>query len=438
MTIDFVSLIFIWLLPRTASNAVTSGQDNNFTDVMTGTQITQNKFTRNQLTTQEMSSLKTISEASGHNVTQSMIVNVNPTEEKATTTVPPKTLSSGIQTAATPTNSILSQLNSTTVGMNPTTEIQSKVTTSATEDVTSHASIPTTTTWVPSMPRSSTQSQFSSDKMTNLSTRRTQSTNLISSTTTSTKAVETKSTSSSPVTGDAMQSTGLYKTTMVTTKTPFIHMTEAKERQDPPGKNAKSNKGTNHSKAVAGLIGGALVFMMLGFLVIYIKKRKLQRQQITTTDWAGPSPFLEDGADNGQVTLRSSNRISFSSFLPQRLSKRLSLLPDADKELEDMTQGTTFGDKHQENTFGREVDGNDVQKNNGTAVVVPEMKSTGDAPETVENSVSVPASQTNDPLYKNNNLEVANHSQGHSANPPTLSESVENPLAQLNDGSGQT
>uniref|UniRef100_A0A8C9ZPU9 Uncharacterized protein n=1 Tax=Sander lucioperca TaxID=283035 RepID=A0A8C9ZPU9_SANLU len=388
MTIDFVSLIYIWLLPLTASSAVTSGQNNDFTSVMIGPQVTRNKFTHDQLTTQEASSLNPLLDVSGRKITQSITVDVNRTEEKA------------------PTNE---------VSMKSTTEIQFKVTISATTVVTSHGSISTTATRVPSILSISTQNQLTSDKTTHPPTRPTQSANLISTTTTSTKPVENKSTSTSPVTvGDATQSTGSYKTTIATTKTPFIHITKAKERQDPPEK--KSNKEKYHSKAVAGLIGGALILMMVGFLIIYIKKQMLQRQQITTRDWAGPSPFLEGGADNGQVTLRSSNQISLSSFLPHRLSKRLSLLPETNEKLEDMTQGTTFGDKHQGSTFGQEVDGNDVQETFGTAVVVSEIKSTEDVPETVENSILATSSQTEEnPLYTYNNLEVANHSQDHSA-----------------------
>lgn len=365
MSIHFVSLIFIWLLPLTASSAVTSGHNKNLTDAMTETQETPNKFTHDQLTTQEAFSSNPLSEVSGPNMTPSIKVDANPAEEKATNSTTKPSLQSTLTmpsktTAATPTNSTDSQFNSPTV------------ITSAITIATSHASIPTTATRVPSVLSSSTQSPFSSDKMTQLSTRPTLSTELISTTTSSTKPGEYKSTTTSHVTHGAMQPTGLYKTSVATKKTPFIHINKAKERQDPLQKKATPNKGTDHSKAVAGLIGGALVLMMVGFLLIYIKQWNLRRQQITTSDWAGPSPFLEGGADNGQVTLRSSNRISLSSFLPQSLTKRLSMLPDTDEELEDMTQGTTFG---------REVDGNYVQESNGTAVVVPEMKSTGDAPE---------------------------------------------------------
>ncbi|XP_029302500.1 putative GPI-anchored protein pfl2 [Cottoperca gobio] len=381
MAINSVSLMFIWLLPLTASSAVTSGQNNNFTNVMTGTQ---SKFTHDQLTTQEVSSWNPLSEVPGRKATQSVQSDVNPTKEatkpstklslQTALTTPSQTFLPGSQTAATPTNSSSSQLNSSTVGMKSNTETQSRVTTTATTVVTSHASFSTTTT--PSMLSSSTQRQFTSDIM----TRSSQSTNSISTTITSTEPVENKSTSSSLVRGgDATQSTGLYKTLMSTINTPIIHITKAKERPDPQEKNGKSDKGTSHSRAVAGLIGGALVLMMVGFLVIYIKKRKLQRQKITTGDWAGLSPFLEGGA----VTLRSSNQISLSSFLPQRLSKRLSFLPETENELEEMIPGNTFGNKQQGTTFGQEVAGNDVHESNWTAVVVPEIKST-DTPETVQ------------------------------------------------------
>ncbi|KAI3353940.1 hypothetical protein L3Q82_005138 [Scortum barcoo] len=426
MTINFVSLIFIWLLSLTTSSQVTPGQSHSSTNVVTDE--IGNHFAQDQETTQGMSSSNPLSEVAG-NLTHSTVVEVNATEEKSyqpttkpslqtTQKMPPKTFLPNIKTAATPTNPISSPLNTPMVGMKSTAGEQ-KVTTSPTMGVTSQASNLSTTTRA-AMQSSSTISQDAAKtltahpthKITHPPTDPTQSPNLISTTITSTKSAENKSTS-----------TGFYKTSTATTQTPFIHITKAKKRQD-----SKSKKGTNDSKAVAGIIGGALVLMIAGFLLIYIKKRKLQRQQITTTDWAGPSPFLEDGADNGQVTLRSSNRISLSSFLPLRLSKRLSLLPETDEELVDMTSGTTFGDKHQGSTFGREVDGNDGPESNGTAIVVQEQ-STGDVPKTAENSVSV-SSEMKEPLSTNNNSEVANLSEDHPANPPTLSGADEDYLAK--------
>lgn len=419
MTVNSVCLIFTVLLPLTASGTVTSGQRYNFTNVMTGTPVTQNTFAQDKMTSQEVSSLNPTS-----------ITDINTTEEKATTprqtspTTPSKTFFPGIPTSSIPTNSTWSQSNSSTVGMTSTTEIPPSFTTSETPDATSHASIPTTTIGTPSMSSSSSQRQFTTDKTTRPFTRSTWSPNPNSTTTTFTEPVENPSTnqstdqstntSTSTVrSGDATQSTG-YTTSMATTKKPVIYVTKTDEEVP----EYKSENQAPHGKTVAGLIGGALVLMMVGFLVILIKKRKLQKQQITTRDWAGPSPFLEDGADNGQVTLRSSNRISLSSFLPERMSKRLSLLQETDdEELKDMTQDTTFGNKG--STFGREGDGNDVPESNGVAV--PEIESTRDPPKTVENRTSSP---TKDTAITNDNSEVAIENEEHVADRPTLSETV--------------
>nr|XP_046244032.1 mucin-3A [Scatophagus argus] len=442
MTIDFISLIFIWLLPLTASSTVTSGQHHIFTDEMT--EETGKRFTHSQLTTQETSNLNPLSEDSGENITQSISIQVNRTEEKATkpstesslqtTETALKTLSPNIHTEASPTYSMLLQLKSSTVAMMLVTEVRLKVPTSSTMVINSPVSHPTATSRILSMLRSSTQSQytrqtqtfqFASDKITHPSTHPTPSTNFLSSKSTSTKPGENKYTSTSTQvqaqSQTAKQSTGMYKTSPATTKTPFIHITRAKKGQGSQEKKATSKNKMYHSKIVAGVIGGALVFMIAGFLFIYIKKRKLQTQKITSTEWAGPSPFLEGGADYGQVTKRSSNRISLTSFLPQRMSKRLSLLPETDEELQDMTPGTTFGGKHQETISGREVNENDVQESNGTAAVVSEMKQE----ETVENSVSASSFQTNHPLSTNNNSEVKNPSEDHSINYPTVSTAME-------------
>uniref|UniRef100_UPI0037E9C064 protein EVI2B-like n=1 Tax=Semicossyphus pulcher TaxID=241346 RepID=UPI0037E9C064 len=394
------SLIFLWLLPLTAGQAVTSGQNHNLTDGTNQSPHNTTQATKAEQTTRP-------------SATPSL---------QTTPTAPSKTIPPNIQ-AATPTNSQLSPSKSPTVGKMSTV--------SATTVVTSPASNLPTTTRLPSMISSSTQSQdagqtstsqFTSNETTNSSTTPTESTSLIST--------STESTSKGRVTGgETTQAAGFYKTSKAATKRPFIQTTTAQKR---PG---SLKTGSNDSKVVAGIIGSALVLMLVGFLVIYMKKRKLQNQQISTRDWAGPSPFLEGGADNGEVTLRSSNRISLSSFLPQRLSKRLSLLPETDEELEDMTHGSTFGDKHQTSTFGKEVDGNDVKESNGTAGVKAERKSTGDPPEKVENSE--PSSQTNDPLSTNNNSEDPKLSQDPPAGETTQPGAVENAPEQLNNGLAQ-
>ncbi|KAM8905486.1 uncharacterized protein AB9W97_008620 [Spinachia spinachia] len=115
--------------------------------------------------------------------------------------------------------------------------------------------------------------------------------------------------------------------------TASIHTGRAKESQ--PGVTGEEpSEGSNPGTAVAGLIGGALVGMMVGFLLIYLKKRQLQKQQVTTADWAGPSPFLEG---DGQAPHPPSDHISLSGFLSQ---------PDA--AMGDMTVGSTFGGAAQE------------------------------------------------------------------------------------------
>ncbi|XP_008274599.1 mucin-22 [Stegastes partitus] len=428
MTINFMILIFTWLLSGTASS-----------------EVTRKNFIHDQLTSQKMFSSYPGSKVSDHTATPSVMVGANVSEGKTTTTaslqttqtMPPTKILMNTQTTATPTDS---RFGST--GIRSTTEEQSKVIKSTTAGA-SQASNLTKPTRVPAVLGNFTQtqgtvetstSQFVKDKTTHPSKQPPQTTNLISTATTSIKPEEDKSESTSTATdGDTAQPTGLYKTSVATS---FIHTTTVKKRQNPSGKEENSKNRTHHSETVAGLIGGALILMMVGFLVIFIKKRKLRKQQITASEWAGPSPFLEGGADNERVALRSSTRISFASFLPQRLSKRLSMLPEVDKELEDMTLGTTFGGKHQESTFDRGVDGNDVQQSNDSAAV-PETKSTLDTAETIENSVSVTPSQMNNTLSTNNHSDVANVSQDHSANLSDLSGAVENDHSPRNNGLGQ-
>ncbi|XP_062275271.1 uncharacterized protein LOC133980534 [Scomber scombrus] len=409
-TMTVIRLIFICMLPLTANS------QNDFNTVATG------KLTPDQVTP-AMSNFTSIIAAVTTKNNETMKTSATPSLPAHQTT-PSKTLQPDIHTA-TSTYSILSQSSSSTTG--------SEVT-SATMVVSNQTSNPTTPTRVPRMLRGSTQSQearktstslFISDKTTRSFTSLTQSTNHVSTIISSTKPVSTQTL---PVTsGGDTQSTGLYKTSKTTAGTPVKSITKTKKKPD-PSQNSADNQ-NNHGKVVAGLIGGALTLMMAGLLFIYIKKRKLQKQQITTSEWAGPSPFLQDGADNGQVSLRSSNRISFTGFLPQRQSKRLSLLPEGD-ELEEITAGSTFGGKNQGSSFGREEDGNDVKESNGTAALNPEMKSTGDTAEPVEDSVSVTSSQTNDAPSTNDKPETANFSEDVSANPPTQSEAAEDSTEQ--------
>ncbi|XP_039478610.1 protein EVI2B [Oreochromis aureus] len=408
MTTDFTSLTLIWLLPLAASNAVTSNQTEVFSSV-----VTVESFSHNELTT--------------HRMPQTYPEKITATKDaqRRSQTMPSNMILPNTKTTPAPTSSASPHLNRTP--MESLTEIQS---TAIKSSMTVQTGTPATPTSVTPVIINSTQSQ----KALSTHVRRhtnpypptfsPKSTKLISTTNTITTPEEDKSESMSPAAGDDVKhSTGLHKTST------SIHNTRKTKIQEP-----SERKKTNHGKVVAGLIGGALLVMMVGFLIIFIKKRKLQKQQVSTTDWAGPSPFLEGGANNGQVTMRPPNRISVASFLPARLSKRLSLLPETDEELEDMTQVTTFGDKNQGTTFGRTVNGNDGPESNGTNAVFPEMRNTVDIVETAENCVSAESSQTNNPVSTNNSI----LRQDLSANQSNLSEVMENMSEQMNNALMET
>ncbi|XP_041850219.1 protein EVI2B [Melanotaenia boesemani] len=394
MKTHFLCLAFVWLLSLKESSAVTSGLDHNLTTVTAGG-VTSTRFSQDQQTMQQMSNLDRQSETSGLNITPSTIVDVKTSMGMTQASTHARSLMN-TQTAGTPIGNRSHDSNDS-LG---TTTVKSETISTPTMFPTHEASNPTTPPTVPPMVSNPSQTQstgkistsrVSRDETTSRSSPPTQS--IPTSTVTASIKPKDQATSTHPVTGgDAARPS-----------TTITHITK-------PIKDHSDNT-SNHSKIVAGLIGGALSLMMVGFLVIYIKKRQFQKQQ-TTTDWAGPSPFLS-GEDNSQVTLRSSNRISLSSFLPQRLSKRLSLLPEMDKELQDMTPSKTFEGKHQENTFGQAVDGKDAQAKNGSPAV------------TQENGIS----ETNN-VQQTNNSEAANLSQGEPEQPSNPSGGEENAQAK--------
>lgn len=161
---------------------------------------------------------------------------------------------------------------------------------------------------------------------------------------TSTTAAATSATTSPPVWTTVYVSTATTPNARSTSVGPPKATPPAvKTATSPPRKRGNLVAGANHGVVVAWVIGGALLLMMLAFLVIYVKKRKLVEEQTTAKNWAGPSPFIEGGDCDAQEKPRPSNRISISSFLPQR--RKLSLLPEADEEMEDINPGTTFGDR---------------------------------------------------------------------------------------------
>ncbi|CAL9684665.1 unnamed protein product [Knipowitschia caucasica] len=120
--------------------------------------------------------------------------------------------------------------------------------------------------------------------------------------------------------------------------------------------------GVNHGRIAAWIIGGALIAMLIGFLVIWYKKQKLKKHQIATTDWAGPTPFLETGEVNNGI-VRGASRISLASFLPQRLSKRLSLLAEEMPDMNELMTPSTFGVKEEKKVEKNGVQVDKVEKN---------------------------------------------------------------------------
>lgn len=413
----YFSLVFILML---SLQAATYGQNHTTTEATA----------HNTVTAQEASSLKTTTNNTTH-ITQGAMVEGNAATPRnelfqpTTSTAPLQTLHTTASTSKT------SQPESSTMGEGSTASSRTSMTTSAISKISQVNN--TTMTGQPSTVSSSTQSHASQDteKMPTISTSNMTTQSSTSPNTPSsisfTRPMSTESQSTSSVTNtDGLLSTGVSKTSKATTQKPLIHTTNVKDKPD----NQKMT--SSDGKVVAGIIGGALILMMVGFLVIFVKKRNLRRQQITTSDWAGPSPFLDGGSNNSSVTLRSSQRISLSSFLPQRLSRRLSLLQETEEEMEDMTPVSTFG--NQEHTLGQEVDG-DVKERNGTAVIKDETRNTEDTSKAAGESES--ESQTKDLLTTNNNSEDAKTSQDPPDTSMTPSATEENSPEQLGNGNGQ-
>lgn len=401
MTFKSRGFIFMWLL-LLARNSLTSGQNHSLTAV----------------TMQQVSSIS--EQAESHGVTSFTRSDVTPTDiATATQTATNIQINSQAAVTTTPFDAPLSDLNTT--AQEATTARFATVKAEITQTLNSTEPSTTAPPLSSSTPTSDieTTSEFMKDRTTDASTNLSQ---FSKATGTPTKEDKTHGTSSS---GTVVASTAWHKTSVVT---PFILKTKPKKKQDAANDKAKPQQGSNHGNAVAGIIGGALLLMMVAFVGIYMKKRKMQKQQITTTDWAGPSPFLEAGGNGDQATRRSSNRISLNSFLPQRLSKRLSLLQETDEELEDMTPGITFGGNYQENLDHQMLDGDKVQESNGKAAAVTEKKEMEDKMEAGEDKVS----QTSDKIQStNNNTEAAKLDQNQ---PEKLSKEMENAPNNVDNG----
>ncbi|XP_060800028.1 mucin-2 [Neoarius graeffei] len=114
---------------------------------------------------------------------------------------------------------------------------------------------------------------------------------------------------------------------------------------------------------VASLIGSILLLMLVAFAVAFIRSHKMKKKQMEYSDWAGPSPFIEAGSHSNLPTIKEdgsfhnleSKRISLRSFIPQQLSKRLSMLNSMNEDipLQDTQASSTFGEHNAQPLNGK-------------------------------------------------------------------------------------
>ncbi|KAK6296580.1 hypothetical protein J4Q44_G00327220 [Coregonus suidteri] len=339
-----------------------------------------------------------------------------PSELSTQTTSPTPNQPTVIQTGPGPSNPPMSQSNNSTERIRPTpTGVGFRVTPTRAEftlNTGGEAQLPSTPSQAPVTSRRSTPSRpteigptgpselpsaATSPATLPPSSAMTKSSTHISTPWTSTQPAKTLATTAASVTASiAVTSTKGQSTPMVpTTKQVTAATTTA--GLPPPTKTANEDKSKttgNHGTMVAVLTGVMLVLMLVGFGVIFVRKRKQQRMQLQNTAWAGPSPFLDGGVqsrldndESSDVHLRGSNRISFSGFLSQRLSKRLSLLQETDEEFR-------MGEIPAGSTFGRETVSDDVQPSNGTAAVHNEKTQTEEPPDNSSSPSPPTASET--------------------------------------------
>lgn len=389
----------MWLLSLTAGSAVTPNQDHTFLHV---TEETSNW----RSTEYEASTFKATSAVADIQNLSVAAVKVDETSRSATTPL------QGLQFAASTmsmnntmsmnitaslNNSGLTLPNESTESTNTTTEPQHEDTAPPLSMVTNQTSEPSSAvTWMPTSPdqNQSTERNAESTSDNETPTSPSQSTKIFSTPPRFTEPVSVESTSTNP----SVTTDDIVNTSPLTTR----KRTVLAEGKDAPQN--KPKKRDNPGTIVASIIGGALVMMIIGFIAIFVKRKKYKQQQVMTKDWAGPSPFLENSTDNGHVNLTSSNRISFSSFLPQRLSRKLSLLPEEDQELEEIMTGTTFGGKQEAQFLDSEQAEDSPQESNGTAsTAAPEVQ--------IEGTSTGSSSQANEAPSMDKNSEVTDQNR---------------------------
>lgn len=332
MTLHFFSILLLWLLPLSAGLSAFTAKPS-----VPSTQSTDDV---------------SVTEEKTMNPSGKPLILVSQTTLPVSHPVDPK--------AARPSFSTMSQVNISTADSTSAGTVDLETTTSSTAAETTGQDEKTTRVVFSTSTQfgNSTQSQSpgtTSDSV-NITDGNTQPISAAVTLTTTTKTSSTRTTAKK----GATPSTPPKKTTG------DKDQTKAKKKQQ---------KDTFHSKLAAGLIGGALAGMMVGFLIIFLKRRGIQKQQLITAEWAGPSPFVQNGSDDDH-THGSDNKIVLTNFLPQRLSKRFSFLHDTGEEMKELKPGTTFGDKHREEKPACQTSGKDPEDTKETAPVVQEPKST--------------------------------------------------------------
>ncbi|XP_077064258.1 ecotropic viral integration site 2B [Siphateles boraxobius] len=134
------------------------------------------------------------------------------------------------------------------------------------------------------------------------------------------------------------------------TKTMEITKKTTTKRIYPPSKDFQQ---ANPGPVVAAVIGTTFVLMFIAIIFILLKKHKMQRKQLENPEWAGPSPFLDGDVqpnlpnmdESETISRQGFNQVSISRYLPQQLSKHLTLGRNTSEEvlMGDILQGSTFG-----------------------------------------------------------------------------------------------
>ncbi|KAF4086114.1 hypothetical protein AMELA_G00102590 [Ameiurus melas] len=217
------------------------------------------------------------------------------------------------------------------------------------------------------------------------------------------------------------------------------------------------DKKSHPGHIVASLIGSILFLMFVAFVVVLIRNRQMKKKQMENSDWAGPSPFIEGDIhpnlptinEDGSFHNQGSKRISLYSFLPQRLSKRLSMLNPTDEEvpLEYTQASSTFGQCHVQplngNTKPDEIQTHQENSPPAEESNIPDPVSIPPAPENNENIhtpkldekiILVPLAETNSAtktpfedvdlnLSVDKNTESTSSDAIHIPSPPPLAQS---------------